>query len=49
MTLILSSRDEIFNYIPLFDETLRHIELCNIASLVKYSEIRQHFSNSVQL
>ena len=51
MTKLLSSTvcDKIFDYLPLFDETVRHKELCNIqiASSVKYSEIRQNFSNSV--
>ena len=36
--------DEIFDPFPLFDETLRHIELCN--SVI--SEVCQNFSNSVQ-
>ena len=32
--------EEMFDYFPPFDETLRHIELCNtIASSVTYSEI----------
>ena len=52
MTKLLSSTvcDKIFDYLPLFDETVRHKELCNIqiASSVKYSEIRQNFSNSVE-
>ena len=35
--------DEMFNHVPstVFDETLRHIELCTIASSVTYSEIRR--------
>ena len=32
---------------PSIGLTLRHIELCNIASSVAYREIRQNFSNSV--
>ena len=46
MTLLLSSLcDEIFENFPLFDKTLRHIQLCK-ASSVKYSEIRQNLSYS---
>ena len=37
-----------FDHFPLFDETLRHMELCNIALSIKYSEIRQNISNSVE-
>ena len=47
MTLLLSSTWRHLNHFPLLDETLRHIELCTIAALVKYSEISQQFSNSV--
>ena len=39
--------DVIFDYFPLFDETLRHIELCNsVLGHLLYSEIRGNFSKS---
>ena len=47
LTDILALCEEIFDHFSLFDETLRHIELCNTVSSVTYSEIRQNFSNSV--
>ena len=43
----LAVSEEMFENFPLFDETLRHIELCiTVASLVKICEIRRNFSNS---
>ena len=36
-----------FDHLPLFDEKLRHLELCNIViNHTVYREIRQKFSNS---
>ena len=35
-----------FDHFPLLDETLRHIELCNIASSITCNEISQNFANS---
>ena len=38
--------DEIFDHFPLFDETLRHIELCNNV-ISQIQRIRQNLSNHV--
>ena len=47
--MYLALCDQIFDHFPLyrFDETLRHIQLCTIASSVTYSEIRQNCSDRV--
>ena len=37
--------DEIFDHFPLFDDTLRHIELCN-SVISQIQEKHQNFANS---
>ena len=46
MTQLLRLMWHNFDHFPLFDETLRHRELCNsVISTVTYSEIQQSFAN----